>query len=128
MATCQSVVVKTFAWNNKKSDQLKRNRGVSFEEVTFHVTHGGLLDIVDQPNQLKYPGQRVFVVMETEKKKARKAALRTLKKQRLHIEISSNDFVLVQKRAIKEGVRSDALISKVVHQYVSGQLIDKKDQ
>ena len=62
MATCQSVVVKTFAWNNKKNDQLKRNRGISFEEVTFHVTQGGLLDILDQPNQLKYPGQRVFVV------------------------------------------------------------------
>ena len=66
--------------------------------------------------------------VETEKKRARKSALRTLKKQRLHIEISSKDFVRVQKRAIKEGVRSEALISKVVHQYVSGQLIDKKNQ
>ena len=66
--------------------------------------------------------------VETEKKRARESALRTLKKQRLHIEISSKDFVRVQKRAIKEGVRSEALISKVVHQYVSGQLIDKKNQ
>jgi hypothetical protein len=34
----------------------------NFDEVTFHIAHGGLLDILAQPNQQKYPGQRLFVV------------------------------------------------------------------
>jgi uncharacterized DUF497 family protein len=54
--------VKYFSWNNDKNEQVKRERGVSFEEVVFYIEKGQLLDIVEHPNQEKYAGQRLFIV------------------------------------------------------------------
>jgi uncharacterized DUF497 family protein len=54
--------VKSFDWNDEKNEQLKNDRGVSFEEIVFHISQGDLLDIVQHPNQKKYPGQRIFIV------------------------------------------------------------------
>ena len=39
-----------------------RERGVSFEETVFHIERGDLLDILEHPNQERYPGQKIFVV------------------------------------------------------------------
>jgi len=54
--------VKYFAWNAEKNEQLKAERGISFEEVVFHIENGDLLDEVDHPNQRRYLHQRMFVV------------------------------------------------------------------
>ncbi len=54
--------MKWFSWNNEKNETLKKERGVSFEEVVFHIERGDLIDVLEHPNQEKYPGQRVFVV------------------------------------------------------------------
>lgn len=54
--------MKYFSWNSEKNDSLQRERGVSFEEVVFHIERGNLLDILEHPNQERYPGQRIFVV------------------------------------------------------------------
>lgn len=35
---------------------------MSFEEVAFHIERGDLLDVLEHPNQERYPGQRIFVV------------------------------------------------------------------
>ena len=35
---------------------------ITFEEIVFHLTHAGLLDVIQHPNQKQYPGQRIFVV------------------------------------------------------------------
>lgn len=51
-----------FDWDDAKSALLKEARGVSFEDVVFHVAAGGLLDVLDHPNPEAYPGQRVMVV------------------------------------------------------------------
>jgi uncharacterized DUF497 family protein len=51
-----------FDWNDDKSQSLKAARGVSFEDVVFHVAAGGLLDVLDHPNQGAYPGQRILIV------------------------------------------------------------------
>ena len=51
-----------FDWNDEKNEQLKNDRGVSFEEIVFHISQGGLLDIIQHPNQKKYPGQRILIV------------------------------------------------------------------
>lgn len=37
-------------------------RGLTFEDVVFHLAHGGLLDTIEHPNKCQYPGQRVFIV------------------------------------------------------------------
>jgi len=54
--------MKPFRWNPEKNDALKGARGLSFESVVVAVESGGLLDIVNHPNQAKYPKQRVLVV------------------------------------------------------------------
>lgn len=54
--------MKYFSWNSDKNESLKRERGVSFEEAVFYIERGGLLDIMEHPNQERYPGQRIFVV------------------------------------------------------------------
>ena len=54
--------MKYFSWNIEKNEQLKKERGISFEEVVFHIERGQLLDIVEHPNQEKYTGQRIFIV------------------------------------------------------------------
>ncbi|TAJ91627.1 MAG: BrnT family toxin [Gammaproteobacteria bacterium] len=54
--------MKTFRWNPDKNESLKATRGMSFENVVVAVESGGLLDIVDHPNQARYPRQQVLVV------------------------------------------------------------------
>ncbi len=54
--------MKYFDWNPEENKWLRKERGVTFEEVVFHLTHGGLLDAIQHPNQKQYPGQRIFIV------------------------------------------------------------------
>ena len=54
--------MKYYAWSAEKNESLKLDRGVSFEEVVFHIERGDLLDVLEHPNQRRYPGQRIFVV------------------------------------------------------------------
>jgi len=37
-------------------------RGVSFEDVVFHIMAGDILDTVDHPNQKSYSGQQIHVI------------------------------------------------------------------
>ncbi|MCZ2099366.1 MAG: toxin [Anaerolineae bacterium] len=54
--------MKPFRWSPEKNEQLKLERGVSFESVVVAVEADGLLDILTHPNPARYPGQRVLVV------------------------------------------------------------------
>ncbi len=51
-----------FDWNDEKNESLKKDRNVTFEEIVFHITRGGLLDTIQHPNQKTYPGQQIFIV------------------------------------------------------------------
>jgi len=51
-----------FSWNTEKNAELIDNRGISFERVIYHIERDGLLDIIDHPNQSKYPNQKMFIV------------------------------------------------------------------
>ncbi|MBI5251053.1 MAG: BrnT family toxin [Desulfomonile tiedjei] len=51
-----------FSWNDEKNERLKKDRGVSFEEVVFHIERDELPEIVEHPKQEKYKGQRMFIV------------------------------------------------------------------
>lgn len=42
--------------------QLKAERGISFEEVLVAMSQGALLDVVEHPNKVKYPNQRMIIV------------------------------------------------------------------
>ena len=54
--------MKTFSWHPDKNLWLKATRNVSFEEIVFYIENGNLLDILEHPDQEKYPGQRLLVV------------------------------------------------------------------
>jgi len=54
--------VRYFSWDPDKNEWLRRERGVSFEEIVFYIEQGQLLDILEHPNRRKYPNQRMFVV------------------------------------------------------------------
>jgi uncharacterized DUF497 family protein len=55
--------MKFFTWNQKKNEHLKKERGISFEEIVYHIEKGDVADLLEHPNQTRYPGQRIFVVM-----------------------------------------------------------------
>ena len=54
--------MKPFRWGAEKNEQLKLERGISFEQMVVAVEAGGLLDILAHPNPTKYPNQKVLVV------------------------------------------------------------------
>jgi uncharacterized DUF497 family protein len=51
-----------FTWDNEKNQWLKKERGVSFEQVVVLMEREDVLEIVDHPNQDKYPGQRIAII------------------------------------------------------------------
>jgi hypothetical protein len=55
--------MKPFRWSAGKNEVLQAQRGVSFEAVVVAIESGDLLDIVEHPNQARYPGQRILVVL-----------------------------------------------------------------
>lgn len=55
--------MKSYAWNPEKNEWLKRERGIAFEDVVFHIQAGDQLDLFEHPNQERYPGQKIFVVL-----------------------------------------------------------------
>jgi uncharacterized DUF497 family protein len=54
--------MRFFTWQHAKNEKLKRERGISFEEVIFHILGGDLLDVLEHPNQKRHRGQWYFVV------------------------------------------------------------------
>ena len=54
--------MKSFNWDAEKNKQLKKQRGVCFEQVVFAIEEEKLLDILEHPDSVKYEGQRLYVV------------------------------------------------------------------
>jgi uncharacterized DUF497 family protein len=55
--------MKHYAWSAEINAQLKQERGLSFEDVVFHIEAGDEVDLFDHPNQERYPGQKIAVVL-----------------------------------------------------------------
>ena len=51
-----------YKWNYEKDERLKAERGLSFEQVILHIERGDLIDVIEHPNQSKYPNQQMLVV------------------------------------------------------------------
>lgn len=54
--------MKYFDWNRAKNALLKLERGVSFDDVVIAIQSGGVVDIIEHPNQEKYPNQKIYLV------------------------------------------------------------------
>lgn len=51
-----------FDWDQNKNELLKKERGITFEEIVFLIENDGVLAIENHPNHKKYPDQRIYVV------------------------------------------------------------------
>jgi uncharacterized DUF497 family protein len=51
-----------FDWDNDKNEQLKRERGISFEQIVFLILNDCILDILEHPNKIKYRDQKLYVI------------------------------------------------------------------
>ena len=54
--------MNSFDWNEKKNQRLAEQRGISFERVVSSIEQGGLVDVLEHPNQERYPGQLIYAV------------------------------------------------------------------
>ena len=54
--------MKPFRWGAEKNEQLKLQRGLSFEQMVVAIEAGRLLDILAHSNPAKYPNQKMLVV------------------------------------------------------------------
>ncbi len=55
--------MKLHTWDEKKNRWLKEHRSITFETVVAIIeSKSGVIDIIDHPNQSKYPGQRMYVL------------------------------------------------------------------
>jgi len=54
--------MKQYDWNQEKNEWLRFERGITFENIVYHLDHGGLLDAIEHPNQTRYLNQRIFIV------------------------------------------------------------------
>ena len=64
--------------------------------------------------------------LKEQKEQYRAYARATFRKdKRINIRISEKDLLDLQKRAVRQGIPYQTLISSVLHKYVSGGLIEK---
>ncbi|MBA3724345.1 MAG: BrnT family toxin [Candidatus Levybacteria bacterium] len=55
--------MKYVDWDEEKNKKLKKERGVSFEEVLIFIQKEKVLEVIDQPNQKRYLNQKIFIVI-----------------------------------------------------------------
>ena len=56
----------SFGWSTKKNQRHIEQRRISVESVVSAIEQGGLLDVLEHPNQDRYPGQLIYVVESDE--------------------------------------------------------------
>ena len=54
--------MKNIRWDEQKNEWLKRNRGLGFERVVVLIEQGQVLEVMDHPDQTKYPNQKMAIV------------------------------------------------------------------
>lgn len=65
--------------------------------------------------------------LEGEKSRMQAYAKATFRKdKRVNIRVSERDLVNLQKKALKEGLPYQTLMSSVLHKYVTGQLVEAR--
>jgi hypothetical protein len=57
------ISIMKYDWNPEKNEWLKKERKISFEEVVFHLSQGDVWKVADHPDQIKYPGQKMYFVI-----------------------------------------------------------------
>ena len=50
-----------FRWDDEKNQKLKKERGISFEEVIFYIENGHLIQVIPNPSK-NHAEQEVYVI------------------------------------------------------------------
>jgi hypothetical protein len=51
-----------FNYNQEKNLKLKKERGISFDEIISLIEDGFLIDVMNHPNQEEYPNQKIYLI------------------------------------------------------------------
>ncbi len=51
-----------YVWDDAKNEWLRRERGISFDDVKYRLTPRDVLDDIQHPDQERYPGQRLYII------------------------------------------------------------------
>lgn len=51
-----------YEYSAEKNIKLKKERGISFDEIIYYINNGHLLDTIKHPNEEKYGSQNFYVV------------------------------------------------------------------
>jgi hypothetical protein len=51
-----------FDWSDKKDEELRKERGIGFEDILFHLQAGDLILTAPHPNKEKYPNQKIMYI------------------------------------------------------------------
>ena len=51
-----------FDWSDEKDNKLRKESGIGFEDILFHISSGDLLGVVPHPNVQKYPDPKIMYV------------------------------------------------------------------
>jgi hypothetical protein len=51
-----------FDFSAEKNANLLKTRGVCFEDIILLINEGCILDIIEHPNQIKYPNQKIYII------------------------------------------------------------------
>ena len=57
------IITMRYEWNPAKNEELKKERNISFEQIVFHLSQGDIWKTADHPDQVKYPGQKIYFVI-----------------------------------------------------------------
>ena len=53
--------MKFHEWSKEKNDNLKKERGIGFEEIVLKLIKGEILDVISNPSR-NFPKQKIFVI------------------------------------------------------------------
>ncbi len=51
-----------FDWSDEKDARLRKDRGIGFQDIVYHIGQGDALLIADHPNSDTYPDQKIIYI------------------------------------------------------------------
>jgi hypothetical protein len=51
-----------FSWDSAKNEVLKTRRKITFEDMVIGINIGNVLDILEHPDSIKYPNQKLYII------------------------------------------------------------------
>jgi uncharacterized DUF497 family protein len=54
--------MEEFDWNDEKDEELRKNRGISFEDIVIHIENGNIIDVIEHPDKERYPNQKIVIL------------------------------------------------------------------